>query len=184
MPTAAVRPPSALHPSACSEAGLRQLARLPLRALILSACCQLTDGCLLAIAQGLPQLECLGLFEAGESVTDEGLARLAALAGSLTALDLGYSCWSQNVGLAALLARMPRLRMLNIGGSEGSTDAVVAMVARCCSELRELDVSECQRVSAAAVRQLGQARRGWVSLLACFTETRALLHAGGMHTNE
>lgn len=199
------RPPPLQPP--CSEAGLRALSRLPLRALILSACCQLTDGCLLAIARGLPQLECLGLFEAGEGVTDEGLAHLAALGGSLTALDLGYSCWSHSeAGLAALLARMRRLRMLNIGaccrqgwavggaaaapllllaaccgaacaratcltpqpprlpcsagGCEGATDAVVATVARCCSELRELDVSECQRMSAAAVRQLGQVRRG------------------------
>ncbi len=51
--------------ASCSEAGLRQLARLPLRSLILSACCQLTDSCLLAIAEGMPNLSCLGLFESG-----------------------------------------------------------------------------------------------------------------------
>lgn len=54
---------------------------------------------------------------AGESVTDEGLAHLARLKGSLTALDLGYSCWSHTApGLAALLEHMTGLRMLNIGG--------------------------------------------------------------------
>lgn len=54
---------------------------------------------------------------AGESVTDDGLAHLARLRGSLTALDLGYSCWSHTApGLAALLQQMTALRMLNIGG--------------------------------------------------------------------
>lgn len=135
-------------PTARSEAGLRLLGRLPLRSLILSACCQLTDGCLAAISQGMPQLRCLGLFEAGgcmhllaallclavptvdlahstqprlstaagEEVTDEGLSHLARLKGGLTALDLGYSCWSHSAaGLAALLGQMSQLRMLNIG---------------------------------------------------------------------
>lgn len=139
-----------------SETGLRQLARLPLRSLILSACCQLTDSCLLAIAEGMPRLSCLGLFESGESVTDDGLAHLARLRGSLTALDLGYSCWSHTApGLAALLQQMTALRMLNIGGCEGTTDAVVGIVAQHCRQLLELDVSESQRMTAAGVRQLG-----------------------------
>ncbi|PRW57280.1 type I glyceraldehyde-3-phosphate dehydrogenase [Chlorella sorokiniana] len=139
-----------------SETGLRQLARLPLRSLILSACCQLTDSCLLAIAEGMPRLSCLGLFESGESVTDDGLAHLARLRGSLTALDLGYSCWCHtSPGLGALLQHMTALRMLNIGGCEGTTDAVVGVVAQHCRQLRELDVSESQRMTAAGVRQLG-----------------------------
>jgi hypothetical protein len=101
----------------CSEAGLRHLARLPLRTLVMSACCQLTDGCLAAVAE-LPQLRCLGLFEAGEGVTDAGLAALTALGGSLTALDLGYSCWAHTAeGLAAIMPALTNLRMLNIGGS-------------------------------------------------------------------
>lgn len=54
------RPATPFRPRPRSEAGLRALGALPLRALILSACCQLTDGCLRAIAQGLPRLECLG----------------------------------------------------------------------------------------------------------------------------
>lgn len=53
-------------------------------------------------------------------MTDEGLAALAPLGASLTALDLGYSCWSHTAaGLAALLQRTPRLRMLNIGAAAG-----------------------------------------------------------------
>jgi hypothetical protein len=106
-----------LAASCCSEAGLRHLSALPLRTLVLSACCQLTDGCLLAISESLPRLACLGIFEAGEEVTDVGLAHLAGLASSLTALDVGYSCWDHTAaGLAALLAQLPRLQMLNIGG--------------------------------------------------------------------
>ena len=110
-------PPALPFPATCcSEAGLRHLSALPLRTLVLSACCQLRDGCLLAISQLMPQLACLGIFEAGEEVTDAGLAHLAGLASSLTALDLGYSCWDHTaVGLAALLAQLPRLQMLNIG---------------------------------------------------------------------
>jgi hypothetical protein len=81
----------------------------------MSACCQLTDECLAAVAEGMPQLQCLGLFEAGESITDAGLAALSRLRG-LTALDMGYSCWGHSAeGLAALLQTLPGLRMLNIG---------------------------------------------------------------------
>jgi hypothetical protein len=36
------------------------------------ACWQLDNECLEAVSEGLPQLRCLGLFEAGENVTDEG----------------------------------------------------------------------------------------------------------------
>lgn len=41
------------------------------------------------------------------------------------------------------------------GGCEGTTDAVVGIVAQHCCQLRELDVSESQRMTAAGVRQLG-----------------------------
>lgn len=69
-------------------------------------CCQHPPGCPPALCP-----------PAGESVTDDGLAHLARLRGSLTALDLGYSCWSHTApGLAALLQQMTALRMLNIGG--------------------------------------------------------------------
>lgn len=64
----------------------------------------------------MPRLACLGLFEAGEEVTDAGLAHLASLRGSLTALDMGYSTWSHTpAGLQQLLARLTGLRLLNIG---------------------------------------------------------------------
>ncbi|KAL4421148.1 hypothetical protein ABPG77_000783 [Micractinium sp. CCAP 211/92] len=140
-----------------SELGLRQLASAPIRTLLVSACCQLTDGCLEAIAAGMPRLACLGLFEAGEEVTDAGLAHLASLRGSLTALDMGYSTWSHTpAGLQQLLARLTGLRLLNIGGCEGTTDAVVATVAQHCRQLTQLDVSESQRVTAAGVGQLGK----------------------------
>lgn len=253
-PSRPLRTPAPPAPAPRSEAGLCQLAALPLRSLILSACCQLTDDCLRTIAEGMPRLQCLGLFEsgehcthaagclpaarppcvsaacacppphlgvwrwgmahprpalalnccAGEAVTDEGLAHLSKLRGSLTALDLGYSCWSHTPeGLAALLQQMSGLRMLNIGGCpalleagcwkgaagpgihtqppvpsalqhpaalhcaplclptrgtggcEGTTDGVVAAVAMHCCALRELDVSESQRMTAAGVRSLG-----------------------------
>ncbi|KAL4451731.1 hypothetical protein ABPG75_007393 [Micractinium tetrahymenae] len=140
-----------------SESGLRQLAAAPIRTLLVSACCQLTDGCLEAIAAGMPRLACLGLFESGEEVTDAGLAHLARLKGSLTALDMGYSTWSHTpAGLQQLLAQLTGLRLLNIGGCEGTTDAVVATVAQHCRQLTQLDVSESQRMSAAGVGQLGK----------------------------
>ena len=51
----------------------------------------------------------------------QGLAHLAALSSSLTALDLGYSCWSHTaVGLAALLEKLPGLALLNVGASPGA----------------------------------------------------------------
>ena len=133
-----------------------------LRTLLLSGCQQLTDGCLLAIAEGLPALECLSLFEAGECVTDAGLAHLACLGSSLTALDLGYAAWDHtSAGLEHLLARLPRLQMLNIGGCEGTCDAAVAAAAQHCSQLTFLDVSESQRLTGAGLQPLAQVG-GWV----------------------
>lgn len=73
---------------------------------------------------------------AGESVGDEGLAHLARLRGSLTALDLGYSCWSHSAaGLGALLQQMTALRMLNIGGwwGEGAGTRARAGASTMCS---------------------------------------------------
>lgn len=127
-PTSAAPPPAA---PACSEAGLRQLASAPIRTLLASACCQLTDGCLAAIAGGMPRLACLGLFEAGEEVTDAGLAHLARLRGGLTALDMGYSTWSHTpAGLQQLLAQLTGLRLLNIG-APGSSAAAPACLPVC-----------------------------------------------------
>ena len=79
-----------------------------------------------------------------------GLLHLARLQ-HLTGLDLGYSCWGHSAaGLEALLRRLPRLEMLNIGGCEGASDAVLAAVAG-LSQLTQLDVSECQRVTQGCV---------------------------------
>eukprot|EP00887_Chlorella_sp_A99_P001754 scaffold19.g1754.t1 len=141
-----------------SAAGLAALAPLAptLRTLLLPACWQLTDGCLTAVAAALPRLGCLGLFEAGEGVGDAGLRALSSLAGSLTALDLGYSCWGHTAGgLARLLRALTGLQMLNVGGCEGGGDEVAAAIAECCTGLTQLDFSECQRLTAAGVARLG-----------------------------
>lgn len=80
-------------------------------------------------------------------MTDAGLKKLTALQ-HLTALDLGYSCWRHTSnGLCEMLPAMKSLRMLNIGGAEGVSDAVLAAAAE-LTQLTMLDLSECQRISA------------------------------------
>lgn len=56
-----------------TAAGLRQLCKATaLETLLMPACWQLGDDALEVVARGMPQLRCLGLFEAGEHVTDAG----------------------------------------------------------------------------------------------------------------
>ena len=140
-----------------SPDGLSALGRLPaLRTLLLPACWQLGDEALGVVARAMPQLTCLGLFEAGEAVTDAGLMQLTALAGSLRQLDVGYSCWSHtSMGLCGLLSQLTGLQMLNVGGCEGGGDEVALTLAAACTQLTQLDISECQRLTAAGVRALG-----------------------------
>lgn len=134
--------------------GLRQICKLSkLQTLLMPACWQLTDECLAVVANGMPQLCCLGLFEAGENVTDEGLLYLTSLT-KLVALDLGYSCWMHSsVGLRQLLGQLKGLHMLNIGGCEGSSNEVMDTVAGLTC-LTQLDASECQRLTPRGVQQL------------------------------
>jgi hypothetical protein len=138
-----------------TPAGLEALAAAgALRTLLLPACWHLGDAALSAVAAAMPRLECLGLFEAGEGVTDAGLLALTRLT-RLTALDLGYSCWSHTAGgLAALLRGLPALRMLNLAGAEGVCDATLEAAAQSLTRLTRLDASECQRVTLAGVRHL------------------------------
>lgn len=79
--------------SSCDGFTANGLAKLcsvqSLRALLLPACWHLNDACMEAIATNAAGLECLSLFEGGETVTDVGLACLTALT-KLTCLDLGY----------------------------------------------------------------------------------------------
>lgn len=147
--------------------GITALGQAPaLRQLQLPACWQLDDGAAQALAAALPQLELLGMLEAGEALGDAGLAKLGALQG-LTALDLAYSCWEHTaVGLRSLLQRLPRLQMLNVGGAEGMCDAVLQAIGT-LTALTTLDVSKCQRVTTAGLRhvaqlpQLEDLRLGW-----------------------
>lgn len=134
------------HCERFTSGGLRRLGQ-GMRTLLMSACWQIDDECLIAISECLPNLECLGLFEAGETVTDEGLQALSSLSASLTALDLGYSCWNQSkAGLVQLLSKLRNLKMLNLGGCEGACDDLLT----CVSELKcltRLDISECQAIT-------------------------------------
>lgn len=135
--------------------GLAALGRVStLHTLLLPACWHVDDGMLGTLATALPSLQCLSLFEAGEAVTDAGLVHLGGLTG-LTALDLGYSCWQQTSnGLLQLVRKLPKLRMLSLAGTEGTNDSILEAVAS-LMQLTSLDVSECQRVTAAGLRCLG-----------------------------
>ncbi|GAB4819220.1 hypothetical protein N2152v2_006266 [Parachlorella kessleri] len=169
-----------------TAAGLRRLCKLSsLKTLLMPACYQLTDECLEVVAGGMKQLRCLGLFEAGENVTDAGLLKLSSLS-QLTALDLGYSCWGHSAqGLKQLLPRLKGLQMLNLGGCEGACDAVLSAVAG-LRQLTQLDVSECQRVTTRAIQQLARLPQlaslnlGWnlklsAAALAGFADSGSLL---------
>lgn len=128
-----------------------------LRTLLLAACWQINDEALITLADCLPNLECLSLFEAGETASDVGLCYLSKLT-NLSKLDIGYAVWGHtSQGLAQLIARLPNLLMLNIGGAEGVTDQVVDELAN-LKHLTSLDISECQRVTSKkgmkALRQL------------------------------
>ncbi|KAG7667523.1 hypothetical protein Ndes2526B_g07522 [Nannochloris sp. 'desiccata'] len=138
-----------------TEVGLAALGSAKsLKTLLLPACWQIDDTMLMTLCSALPNLVTLSLFEAGEGVSDAGLLHLTSLI-HLTGLDLGYSCWAHtSEGLQRVLSALPALKMLNIGGAEGVTDAVLHTVASTLSALTMLDVSECQRTTSAGIQQL------------------------------
>lgn len=138
-----------------TEVGLAALgAATSLKTLLLPACWQIDDTMLMTVCSAMPNLVTLSLFEAGEGVSDAGLLHLTSLI-HLTGLDLGYSCWSHtSEGLQRVLSALPALKMLTIGGAEGSSDAVLDTVASNLTALTMLDVSECQRTTSAGIQQL------------------------------
>ena len=140
-------------------AALYSAASSQLETLLLSACWHVDDAMMVTLCSSLPQLQCLSLFEAGEGVSDYGMLQLTKLS-HLTSLDLGYSCWGHtNRGLQQFLSTLSSsstLKMLNIGGAEGVDDAVLRIVSQKLGSLTALDISECQRTTAAGVQQLSQ----------------------------
>jgi hypothetical protein len=176
-----------------TAAGLTALGQgaTSLQILSVPACWQISDDHLEAIANHMPLLSSLGMFESGESVTDYGLSQLVKLSSTLTALDLGYSCWFHtSQGLQHLLTHLTALKMLNLSGCEGVCDETLSIcmgMSRSISEgeggentvgdyhdaiptnynkssvlhhpylsqLTQLDISECQRVTPQGLTHLG-----------------------------
>jgi hypothetical protein len=184
------------HCEQFTAAGLTALGQgaTSLQILSIPACWQISDDHLEAIANHMLLLSSLGLFESGESVTDDGLSQLVKLSSTLTALDLGYSCWFHtSQGLQNLLTHLTALKMLNLSGCEGVCDDTLSMcmgMRRSISEgggrggentvgdhhdavptnnnqssvlyhhpylsqLTQLDISECQRVTPQGLTHLG-----------------------------
>ena len=86
----------------------------------LGFCDSVTDGGLVMLAVGCPQLATLKLSATG--VTDVGLGVLAAMCRGLASLNLEH-CMVTDTGLAALAAECPQLVSLNTEGCVEVTSA-------------------------------------------------------------
>ena len=125
-----------------------------IKTLILSACWNVTDAMCNEIVESLPQLSCLSLFEAGEGMTVAGLASLGKLT-DLTALDFGYVCgYFDSNDVIDMLKHMRKLRVLNLGGTDGVTDKVLQHVCNNLKTLTRLDISECQTITQQGAKYL------------------------------
>ena len=125
-----------------------------LKRLLLPACWNVDDQMCKAIADYMPQLECLSLFESGEDMSGAGLAQLKKLK-NLKEMDFGYVCgYFSSADLVSMLQGMKGLTMLNISGTDGVDDDVLEAVTRNLTTLTRLDISECQGISEKGTRSL------------------------------
>jgi hypothetical protein len=125
-----------------------------LKRLLLPACWNVDDQMCKAIADCMPQLECLSLFESGEDMSGVGLAQLKKLK-NLKEMDFGYVCgYFSSADLVGMLQGMKGLTMLNISGTDGVDDDVLETVTRNLTRLTRLDISECQGISEKGMRSL------------------------------
>eukprot|EP00890_Picochlorum_soloecismus_P005892 jgi/Picsp_1/6303/NSC_03652-R1_hypothetical protein CHLNCDRAFT_145384 [Chlorella variabilis] len=142
-----------------------------LKRLLLPACWNVDDQMCKAIADFMPQLECLSLFESGEDMSGVGLAQLKKLK-HLKEMDFGYVCgYFSSADLVGMLQGMKGLTMLNISGTDGVDDDVLEAVTCNLTSLTRLDISECQSISEKGTRslqkliQLKELDCGWNSRL-------------------
>lgn len=128
------------HCEQFTAAGLAALGQgaTSLQTLSIPACWQISDDHLEAIATHMPQLGSLGMFGSGETVSDTGVGSLQYLS-SLTALDMGYSCWFHtSQGLQHLLTHLTALKMLNLSGCEAVCDDTLSV----CMGMRSIGEEE------------------------------------------
>lgn len=142
-----------------------------LKRLLLPACWNVDDQMCKAIADSMPQLECLSLFESGEDMSGVGLGQLKKLK-DLKEMDFGYVCgYFSSADLVGMLQGMKGLTMLNISGTDGVDDDVLEAVTCNLTSLTRLDISECQGISEKGTRslqnliQLKELDCGWNSRL-------------------
>lgn len=152
--------PSALpgDKSACEGGGLEQLSNL--RELDVSQS-QVGDPLLISC----PPLRALQRLRLNNNrrVTDEGLLALLNKVPSLEELGLAMAMIS-DAGLCELLARLGRLRALNVASCNFLTDATLTGLLQHCPGLRELDVSFCTRISEAGVDSFEERAAGVTSV--------------------
>lgn len=134
------------------EATAQAIAEAPfLRALVLAAMPPSPDG--VRALSGLPNLEFLGIHKAGRNTTDspwmDELPRLLSLKG----LRLEGVRPPEN--FAAVLAQLPRLRVLQLCGIE-ATDSVLAAVP---AWIERLQLPSLREASAAALLDLSRCRK-------------------------
>lgn len=118
--------------------------------------CEMTDASLRALSgfcTGLKEL----VLEDNPAVTDEGLSALAGMP-SLERLSLSDCECVTDDGVCRLLAALPRLTWLGLGGCDRLTDVSAAAIAR-LTGLRTLDLSGCFNMTSAGIRGLSQLTR-------------------------
>mmetsp|Transcript_7072 Transcript_7072/g.21557 ORF Transcript_7072/g.21557 Transcript_7072/m.21557 type:complete len:1945 (+) Transcript_7072:1330-7164(+) len=122
-----------------------------LHELSLHNCGALTDGAVEQLARSCRSLQVLDLSWC-EELTDRSLVAIAANLPALRTLRLEQVSRPSSPGYAALAEHCQQLRVLSLGYTAVDDHQLIAL-ARGASLLEELDLSACQQLSAAAIRQ-------------------------------
>ncbi|XP_078447881.1 uncharacterized protein LOC144716588 [Wolffia australiana] len=129
----------------------RQLKRLEI-----SDCPDAGDELLLAVAAAAPGLRRITL-RAADGVTDEGVLSLLQRLRGLSRVDLSRCRRITDRSVAALASSAGgSLVSLALEGCELVTDRGLALVARLCPRLAELDLTNCRRITDSGVAALAE----------------------------
>jgi len=153
-------------------AGLRhtpQLNQVPLLALSLAFCTQLTDNALLGIASSCKKLKMISL-DGLTRLTDTGLGYLSAPEGcrELQVVSLRYTQIGDR-GVDSLARGLPRLKSLSLDYTQVSDIALYSLANFIADHLLHLDLTACAKITDAGILRLASRCGGihYLSLSEC-----------------
>ena len=100
----------------------------------LMGCCNLTDQCIVDVANECNKLTSIDL-NGCKKLTDAGVSALVAGCGQLQIIDLGYCNMVTDAGVSALGAGCGQLQSINLSGCMEVTDAGVTALGAGCGKL-------------------------------------------------